>query len=98
MEKPSPDPRYQDAPRIADAVLYWTDARFNPGRNALPQSDNRSAETRRFTAVMGARRGTKPIGRHTFLFAHQRVGCPLMSDRFNIFAFSDDPVGNLTPR
>jgi len=51
MEKPSPDPRYQDALRIADAVLYWTDARFNPGRNALPQSDNRSAETR-FTAVV----------------------------------------------
>lgn len=51
MEKLSrDDPRYESAASIADAVL----SSQMPGSDALPQSCSRSAEARRFPAIMGA--------------------------------------------
>jgi Cell Wall Hydrolase len=66
MEKLSPyDPRYQNAARIADAVLTWTGAGSYRGRNALPQSDSRSEEARWIPAVVGA--GGRAANRQAYL-------------------------------
>jgi len=52
IEQLSPDdPRYRSAARIADAVLNGP----NRGRDALPESDSCSRETRRLAAILGTR-------------------------------------------